>query len=89
MNLFDSLADVELQQEPLGPGATVLRQFAVPEETALLSALEDVIARAPFRQMITPGGFLWSGADPPDCVTTACCRSRTAITLWWATIASI
>jgi alkylated DNA repair protein (DNA oxidative demethylase) len=62
MNLFDSLADVELRQEPLGPGATVLRQFAVPEETALLSALEDVIARAPFRHMVTPGGFLMSVA---------------------------
>jgi alkylated DNA repair protein (DNA oxidative demethylase) len=58
MNLFDSLADVELQQEQFGPGATVLRQFAVTEETALLSALEDVIARAPFRHMVAPGGFL-------------------------------
>src|SRR2546426_2397816 len=62
MNLFDSLADVELRQEQLGPGATVLRQCAVPEETALLSALEDVIARAPFRHMVTPGGFLMSVA---------------------------
>ncbi|MCI0418806.1 MAG: hypothetical protein L0312_06225 [Acidobacteria bacterium] len=53
MNLFDSLDDGELRQEQRGPGATVLRQFAVPEETALLSALEDVIARAPFRHMIT------------------------------------
>jgi alkylated DNA repair protein (DNA oxidative demethylase) len=62
MNLFDSLAYVELRQEQLRPGATVLRQFAVPEETALLSALEDVIARAPFRHMITPGGFRMSVA---------------------------
>jgi DNA oxidative demethylase len=60
MNLFGSPADVELRQEPLGPGATVLRQFAVPEEMALLSALRDVIARAPFRHMVTPGGFLTS-----------------------------
>jgi DNA oxidative demethylase len=62
MNLFDSLAGVELRQEPLGPGATVLRQFAVPEEMALLSALRDVTARAPFRHMVTPGGFLMSVA---------------------------
>jgi DNA oxidative demethylase len=62
MNLFGSPADVELRQEPLGPGATVLRQFAVPEEMALLSALRDVIARAPFRHMVTPGGFLMSVA---------------------------
>jgi alkylated DNA repair protein (DNA oxidative demethylase) len=40
----------------------LLRQFAVPEETALLSALEDVIARAPFRHMVTPGGFRMSVA---------------------------
>jgi alkylated DNA repair protein (DNA oxidative demethylase) len=62
LNLFDSVADVESRQEQLGPGATVLRQFAVPEETALLSALRDVVARAPFRHMITPGGFLMSVA---------------------------
>jgi DNA oxidative demethylase len=62
MNLFDSLAGVERRQEPLGPGATVLRQFAVPEEMALLSALRDVIARAPFRHMVTPGGSLMSVA---------------------------
>ena len=62
MNLFDSPADVESRQEPLGPGAMLLRQFAVPEETALLSALEDVIARAPFRHMVTPGGFRMSVA---------------------------
>ncbi len=59
MNLFDNLADVELRQEQLGPGATVLRQFAVPEETALLSALEDVIdpvSSLPWPQM--PDAFL-------------------------------
>lgn len=62
LNLFDRLAPVELRQEQLGPGARVLRQFAVPEETALLSALRDVVARAPFRHMITPGGFRMSVA---------------------------
>ena len=36
----------------------VLRQFAVPEETVLKSSLEDVIAKAPFRHMLTPGGFV-------------------------------
>jgi len=62
LNLFDSLADVGLRQEQLGRGATVLRQFAVPEETALLSAVREVAATAPFRHMITPGGFLMSVA---------------------------
>lgn len=57
LKLFDSLAE---RQERLGPDAMVLRNFAVPEETALLSALDDVIAAAPFRHMITPGGFRMS-----------------------------
>jgi DNA oxidative demethylase len=62
MNLFDSLAGVEARQERLGPGATVLRQFAEPQDTALLSAVRDVVARAPFRHMMTPGGFHMSVA---------------------------
>ena len=62
MNLFDSLTAIELRQEQLRPGPMVLRQFVVREETVLLSALEDVIARAPFRHMVTPGGLLMSVA---------------------------
>jgi len=62
MPLFDCLAAGALRQEQLGPGATVLRQFAVPAETALLSALRDVVTQAPFRHMATPGGFLMSVA---------------------------
>ncbi len=62
LNLFDDLADVETRQELLGPGATLLRAFALPEEAALLSAIRDVTARAPFRNMITPGGFRMSVA---------------------------
>jgi DNA oxidative demethylase len=58
--LFDNVADVEFRQERLGPDATVLRKFAVPEETTLLSALRDVVATAPFRHMITPGVFRMS-----------------------------
>jgi DNA oxidative demethylase len=62
MNLFDSLADAESLQEQLGPGATVLRKFALPEETALLCALRDLVVKAPLRHMVTPGGFLMSVA---------------------------
>jgi alkylated DNA repair protein (DNA oxidative demethylase) len=52
--------DPETRREPLGAGATVLRQFALPAETVLLSALEEVIVSAPFRHMVTPGGFRMS-----------------------------
>jgi alkylated DNA repair protein (DNA oxidative demethylase) len=48
--------------EPLAEGAVVLRQFATRGATGLLAALEDVVARAPFRHMQTPGGFRMSVA---------------------------
>ena len=51
-----------MDKEALGPGAVVLRRFALPGETALLTALNEVIVQAPFRQMMTPGGFLMSVA---------------------------
>src|SRR5512138_716372 len=40
----------------LGPGAVVLRGLARSHEQALLAGIDDVIARAPFRLMVTPGG---------------------------------
>ena len=58
MNLFDGLHTTE----PLAAGAFVLRQFAVDDESDLLEALEVVTAQAPFRHMITPGGFRMSVA---------------------------
>ncbi len=41
-------------------GATVLRGFALAEEAALLRALDAVVAQAPFRHMVTPGGLRMS-----------------------------
>jgi alkylated DNA repair protein (DNA oxidative demethylase) len=55
-NLFEDLT------ESLAEGAALLRGFAVPEETALLAGLQDVTANAPFRHMITPGGYRMSVA---------------------------
>jgi alkylated DNA repair protein (DNA oxidative demethylase) len=48
--------------ESLGEGAAVLRGFALPDETALLDALEEVAKLAPFRHMTTPGGYRMSVA---------------------------
>ena len=56
-DLFDSPSVVESRQERLGPCAVVLRGFAASDDTTLLTALQGVIAMAPFRHMITPGGF--------------------------------
>ena len=61
-DLFDDVAEVEPREEQLAPGAVVLRGFALPAETELLASLKEVIARAPFRHMVTPGGFRMSVA---------------------------
>ncbi|MBV9302135.1 MAG: DNA oxidative demethylase AlkB [Acidobacteriaceae bacterium] len=62
MSLFDTLPGIGPYEESLGPGAMVLRQFALATESALLSALDGVTAAAPFRHMVTPGGFRMSVA---------------------------
>jgi alkylated DNA repair protein (DNA oxidative demethylase) len=48
--------------EPLTPGAMVLRAFALPHAAALLADVERVAAAAPFRHLVTPGGFRMSVA---------------------------
>ncbi len=62
VDLFNGLSETEPRTERLGPGAVVLRDFATPAETDLLAALQGVIARAPFRHMVTPSGFRMSVA---------------------------
>ena len=58
-DLFDDVAEVETRAE-LARGAVLLRGFALPAEKELLAGLESVIAQAPFRHMVTPGGFRMS-----------------------------
>jgi len=48
--------------ESLGERATVLRGFARHEAAALVAAVREITAAAPFRNMITPGGFRMSVA---------------------------
>lgn len=48
--------------EALGPGAIVLRGFARASENELLNAVHAVTALAPFRHLITPGGYRMSVA---------------------------
>jgi DNA oxidative demethylase len=47
---------------PLGPGAVVLRGFALPCQERLAVELAGVLAAAPPRQMVTRGGFRMSVA---------------------------
>ena len=62
MDLFEADTANGPPSQALAPGAVVLRGFATPYETALLADLQNVLALAPFRHMITPGGFRMSVA---------------------------
>ena len=62
----DLFADDALQQpagrEQIGEQSYVLRGYALPWIDRLLPELRRVLAQAPFRQMVTPGGFTMSAA---------------------------
>src|SRR3984893_12281221 len=60
MDLFDIAPTRESQRQALTAGAVVLRGRALPVEGAVLAALDQVLAQAPFRHMVTPGGFTMS-----------------------------
>ena len=62
MGLFDNVAEIERFKKGLGLGAVLLHGFALPDEALLLTALHKVIEQAPFRHMVTPGGFRMSVA---------------------------
>jgi alkylated DNA repair protein (DNA oxidative demethylase) len=62
-DLFDSLPiDEDARDVTLAPGAMILRGFARPYEAELLDVLRDIVARAPLRHLITPGGHRMSVA---------------------------
>lgn len=60
LNLFGDAADGTPEQ--MGPGAYILRRFAVPYVAELLSSIAEIESASPFRQMVTPGGFTMSVA---------------------------
>lgn len=61
-DLFDDTAIALKARETIAPGAVWLRGFALPEARAVFAALQQVVAAAPFRHMVTPGGFTMSVA---------------------------
>src|SRR5205807_9230975 len=61
---------------PLAPGAILLGGFAQPFEGPLVAALRRVVARAPFRHMVTPGGHRMSVAMT-NCGTAGWVTDRT------------
>lgn len=62
MDLFDSLIESEPRDVQLAPGAMLLTGFARPIEAALIEAVKAIVARAPFRHLVTPGGHRMSVA---------------------------
>jgi alkylated DNA repair protein (DNA oxidative demethylase) len=49
-------------REQLDDGAWLLRGFAVAQAGVLIAAIDDVAKTAPFRHLVTPGGFRMSVA---------------------------
>ena len=61
-DLFGDREHSDSRIERLADGAVLLREFAALEATALMETLQDVLLAAPFRHMVTPGGFRMSVA---------------------------
>jgi alkylated DNA repair protein (DNA oxidative demethylase) len=60
-DLFADLPPVS-SREALADGAVILRGGAADDGKALLRAIDGIAAVAPFRHMVTPGGFTMSAA---------------------------
>lgn len=61
-SLASASAEPATGNERLADGAVVLRRFARSEAAALIAAVGEIAAAAPFRHMTTPGGWQMSVA---------------------------
>ena len=61
-DLFAHLDPAPPYRETLAEGAVVLRHWAAAQVEEFLAGIEAVAAQAPFRHMVTPGGFSMSVA---------------------------
>lgn len=61
-DLFDNHSASCGTTEPLADGAVLLRGLAAGDAAALFRALGQILAGAPFRHMVTPGGHVMSVA---------------------------
>ncbi len=62
LSLFTDAEASQQWREELCSGAVVLRGFARSAGAALVAMLRDIAIQAPFRHMVTPGGFRMSVA---------------------------
>ncbi len=74
--MMGGLFEEEVRDVRLAPGAMLLGGFALRFETPCLTALRRVVAVAPFRRMITPGGHRMSVAMT-NCGTSGWVTDRT------------
>jgi len=61
-DLFADSPAIERRNESLGPGAMVLRAFALGDGARLVEAIHALAAVSPFRHLVTPGGHTMSVA---------------------------
>jgi alkylated DNA repair protein (DNA oxidative demethylase) len=61
-DLFASVADTRPPRETMAEGAVLLRGFAKPSQADLIADIDGIVAQAPFRHMVTPGGHEMSVA---------------------------
>jgi DNA oxidative demethylase len=61
-DLFESAPDLRPSREAMAEGAVLLRGFARPVEAELIADIGAIVAQAPFRHMVTPGGHAMSVA---------------------------
>jgi DNA oxidative demethylase len=61
-DLFACLPGVRASREQMAEGAVLLRGFVGDSEAELIAALRGIVAAAPFRRMVTPGGHQMSVA---------------------------
>ena len=62
VDLFDRASELRPPRQQLADGAVLLRGLAARHQSELVAALRDVVAAAPFRHMVTPGGHQMSVA---------------------------
>jgi len=62
MSLFDPMSSANFEKRICCQARSSCAAFALPDEAAHLDALIHVTASAPFRHMVTPGGFRMSVA---------------------------
>lgn len=61
-DLFAGENTRQADREDMAEGAVLLRGFALDRDDKLLAAIGDITAVSPFRNMVTPGGYVMSVA---------------------------